>query len=71
MHHVLRLRLSERERSQAALTPLALQSSYPSKGRRRPQNVVVSRAARIECIARAAEVREGTRCRNAVVLHPL
>jgi hypothetical protein len=71
MHHVLRLRLLERERSQAALTPLALQSSFPSKGSRRPQNVVVSRAVRIECIALAAQVREGTRCRNAVALRPL
>jgi hypothetical protein len=71
MHHVLRLRLSERADTEAALTPLALQSSYPSKGTRRPQNVVVSRAARIECVALAAQVREGTRCRNAVALRPL
>jgi hypothetical protein len=71
MQHVPRLRLSERAGSESALTPLALHISFPSKGSRRPQNVVVSRAVRIECIAPSAQVREGTRCRNAVALRPL
>jgi hypothetical protein len=71
MHHVLRLRLSERACSEASLAPVALQSSSPSKGCRRPQNVVVSSAASSEHIAPAAQVREGTRCRNSVALCPL
>jgi hypothetical protein len=71
MHRVLRLRLRGRACSEAALTPLALQSSFPSKGTPRPQNVVVSRAVRIERIALAAQVREGTRCQKAVALRPL
>jgi hypothetical protein len=71
MHHVLRSRLSGRADTEAALTPLAPHIRYPSKGGRRPQNVVVPRAVRIECVALAGQVREGTRCRNAVALHPL
>jgi hypothetical protein len=71
MHHVLRLRFPGGERSQAALTPLAPHSSYPSEVSRRPQNVVVSSAASCKRIAPAAQVREGTRCRNTVALRPL
>jgi hypothetical protein len=71
MQHVLRLRLGARACSEASLTPLALHISSPSKGSRRPQNVVVSRVASTSCIAPAAQVREGTRCRNAVALRPL
>jgi hypothetical protein len=71
MQHVPRLRLSERAGSEAALTPLALHGSYPSEGSRRPQNVVVLSAASSKHIAPAAQVREGTRCRNAVALCPL
>jgi hypothetical protein len=71
MHHVLRLCFRGGERSQAALTPLAPHSSYPSEVSRRPQNVVVSRAASTKRIAPAAQLREGTRCRNAVARRPL
>jgi hypothetical protein len=71
MHHVPRLRLSERAGTEGALTLLAPHIRYPSKGCRRPQNVVVSSAASSEIIAPAAQVREGTRRRIAVALGPL
>jgi hypothetical protein len=71
MHHVLRLRLSERASTEAALTPLAPHTRYPSNGCPRPQNVVVSSAGSSKHIAPAAQVREGTRCRNTVALRPL
>jgi hypothetical protein len=71
MQHVPCLRFPERAGSESALTPLALHISFPSKSSRRPQNVVVSHAASTSRIAATAQVREGTRCGNAVALRPL
>jgi hypothetical protein len=71
MQHVPRLRLYERAGTEAALTLLPQQSIYLSKGSRRPQNVAVSNAASSKQIVPAAQVPEGTRCRNTVALRPL